>query len=179
MQIPPALSRVGPCLQLTLEGMAGATLFVLMLLTTADVTGRYFFNSPILGAVELTQLMLATVIFLALPIVGWREEHVSIDLLDSIFPRRLIWIRQLIVNVIITACLFVMTGRVWALGQRALDWGDVTEFLRIPVGYLIGLMALMLGLSALLTAVRALLYLFEGLGLIEQGGPLSKEADHD
>ncbi|MCE8029978.1 TRAP transporter small permease, partial [Halomonas daqingensis] len=40
--------RVGRVMQLTLEGVAGATLFAMMLLTTADVTGRYFFNSPIL-----------------------------------------------------------------------------------------------------------------------------------
>ncbi|MBB3329747.1 hypothetical protein BDK63_000587, partial [Halomonas campaniensis] len=32
--------RVGRVLQLTLEGVAGATLFGMMLLTTADVTGR-------------------------------------------------------------------------------------------------------------------------------------------
>ncbi|MBB3332762.1 hypothetical protein BDK63_003667, partial [Halomonas campaniensis] len=33
-------ARVGRVLQLTLEGVAGATLFGMMLLTTADVTGR-------------------------------------------------------------------------------------------------------------------------------------------
>ena len=53
-------SNVGRVMQLALEGVAGATLFALMLLTTADVVGRYFFNLPILGTVELTQQMLAT-----------------------------------------------------------------------------------------------------------------------
>ncbi|MDN3522943.1 TRAP transporter small permease [Halomonas ramblicola] len=174
MQTPTtSWSRLGRVLQLTLEGVAGATLFALMLLTTADVTGRFFFNSPILGSVELTQLMLAAVVFLSLPVVCWREEHVSVDLLDAIFPKRLVWVRQLLVNLIVTAALWVMAGRVWGLGVRAFEWGDVTEFLRIPVGYLIYLIAVMLGLSALLTLGRALGYLLEGVGMVKRGGPLS------
>lgn len=167
------VSLFGQVMQRILEGVAGATLFGMMLLTTADVTGRFIFNSPILGAVELTQLMLAAVIFLSLPVVCWREEHVSVDLLDAVFPARWIWVRQVVVNLIVTLALWVMAGRVWALGVRAFDWGDVTEFLRIPVGYLIYLMAIMLALSALLTLMRAGTYLLEGLGVLERGGPLS------
>lgn len=172
-------SRIGRAMQLGLEGVAGATLFAMMLLTTADVTGRYFFNSPILGAVELTQLMLAAVVFLSLPVVCWREEHVSVDLLDAIFPARWIWLRQVIVNLIVTAALWVMAGRVWALGVRAFEWGDVTEFLRIPTGYLIYLIAVMLAVSALLTLGRALGYLLEGVGVVARGGPLSPGGAHD
>ena len=168
-------TRVGRVLQLILEGVAGATLFGMMLLTTADVTGRYFFNSPILGAVELTQLMLAAVVFLSLPVVCWRQEHVSVDLLDAIFPARLVWVREVLVNLVVTAALWVMAQRVWALAERAFDWGDVTEFLRIPRGYLIGLISIMLALSALLTLARAVLYLLEGLKMVKQGGPLSPE----
>lgn len=170
---PTRWHHVGRGLQLVLEGVAGATLFGMMLLTTADVAGRFLFNSPILGAVELTQLMLAAVIFLSLPIVCWREEHVTVDLLDAIFPARWIWLRQVIVNLIVTLALWAMAGRVWALGVRSLDWGDVTEFLRIPTGYLIYLMAIMLALSALLTLMRAAGYLLEGVGVLERGGPLS------
>lgn len=172
-------TRVSRVLQMMLEGVAGATLFGMMLLTTADVGGRYFFNSPILGTVELTQLMLAALVFLSLPVVCWRQEHVAVDLLDAVFPARLVWIREVIVNLIVTAALWVMAQRVWALAERAFSWGDVTEFLRIPRGYLIGLIAIMLALSALLTLMRAVFYLLEGLKVIEKGGPLSKGESHD
>ena len=166
-------TRVGRVLQLTLEGVAGATLFGMMLLTTADVTGRYFFNFPIRGAVELTQLMLAALVFLSLPVVCWRQEHVSVDLLDAVFPAKLVWVREVIVNLLVTAALWVMAQRVWSLAERAFQWGDVTEILRIPRGYLVGLVAIMLALSALSTLARAVLYLLEGLKVVKQGGPLS------
>jgi TRAP-type transport system small permease protein len=174
MQTPTTrAASVGRVLQRILEGVAGATLFGMMLLTTADVTGRYFFNSPILGAVELTQLMLAALVFLSLPVVCWRQEHISVDLLDAVFPARLIWVREVLVNLLVTAALWVMAQRVWALADRAFAWGDVTEFLRIPRGYLIGLISIMLALSALLTLARAVLYLLEGCRVVRQGGPLS------
>ncbi len=169
-------ARFGRVMQLTLEGVAGATLFAMMLLTTADVTGRYFFNSPILGTVELTQLMLAALVFLSLPVVCWRQEHVSVDLLDAVFPARLVWVRELIVNLLVSVALWVMARRVWALAERAFEWGDVTEFLRIQRGYLIGLIAAMLALAALLTLARAVLYLLEGAGVLARGGPLSPAA---
>ena len=172
-------SNVGRVMQLALEGVAGATLFALMLLTTADVVGRYFFNLPILGTVELTQQMLAAVVFLSLPVACWREEHVSVDLLDAVFPTKFIWIREVIINLIVTAALWVMALRIWSLAERAFSWGDVTEFLRIPHGYLIGLIAIMLALSALLTLIRAVFYLLEGLNIIQQGGPLSVGDPHD
>jgi hypothetical protein len=73
----------------------------------------------------------------------------------------------------------VMAQRVWSLAERAFSWGDVTEFLRIPHGYLIGLIAIMLALSALLTLIRAVFYLLEGFKVIEHGGPLSKGEPHD
>ncbi|WP_299313936.1 TRAP transporter small permease [uncultured Halomonas sp.] len=169
-------TRVGRVLQLMLEGVAGATLFGMMLLTTADVTGRYFFNSPILGTVELTQLMLAALVFLSLPVVCWRQEHISVDLLDAVFPAKLVWVREVLVNLLVTAALWVMAQRVWTLAERAFQWGDVTEFLRIPRGYLIGLIAIMLALSALLTLARAVLYLLEGVKVVKRGGPLSPAA---
>ncbi|MDY7117905.1 TRAP transporter small permease, partial [Halomonas sp. SSL-5] len=156
-----------------------ATLFGMMLLTTVDVGGRYFFNAPILGTVELTQLMLAALVFLSLPVVCWRQEHVSVDLLDAVFPARLVWLREVIVNLLVTAALWMMAQRVWALAERSFSWGDVTEFLRIPYGYLIGLISIMLALSALLTLVRAVLYLLEGFKVIKRGGPLSPGGTHD
>lgn len=171
--------HVSRVLQMMLEGVAGATLFGMMLLTTADVGGRYFFNAPILGTVELTQQMLAALVFLSLPVVCWRQEHVSIDLLDAIFPVKFIWVREVLVNLIVTTALWVMAQNVWKLAERAFSWGDVTEFLRIPQGHLVGLIAVMLALSALLTLIRAVFYLLEGLNVIEKGGPLSRGELHD
>lgn len=62
--------------------------FVLMLLTTADAGGRYFFNRPITGAYEITTnyLMIAA-IFLGMA-YGYREgAHIRVTFLTGHLPR--------------------------------------------------------------------------------------------
>lgn len=176
---PMRFDRVGRGLQQGVEGLAGAVLFILMLLTTVDVTGRYFFNAPILGAVELTQLLLAVIVFLAFPTVTWREEHITVDLLDAVFPKPLVWLRQLVINAICATALLIMARRIWLLAERALGWGDATEFLRIPLGYLIAMMAIMTVIAGLLCALRALLYLLQGLNLLPRTAPSGEVPGYD
>ncbi|MCC5811099.1 MAG: TRAP transporter small permease [Ectothiorhodospiraceae bacterium] len=170
---PTWYAAIGRGLQLTLEGLAGLVLFALMLLTTADVLGRFLFNTPITGTVELTQLMLAALVFLALPVVCWREGHITVDLLDTFFPRALVWIRQLLINAFSALALWVMARRVWTLGERALDWGDTTQFLGLQVGYFVMGMSLLLFVSAVLCGLRALMYVLEGAKVVEAGGAVS------
>lgn len=171
---PSAGESIGTrVLQYTLEGAAGIALLAMMLITAVDVTGRYFFGMSIMGSVELIQLLLASVVFLAFPVVCWREEHVTIDLLDPIFPRALVWLRQAAMNALCAAALWVMAPTIWSLAERAFDWNDTTQFLEIPLGYLIALIAVMTAVSAALATLRSLLYLLEGVGIVRAGGPLS------
>lgn len=174
---PSLLFASGRGLQRALEGLAGLVLFALMLLTTADVLGRFLFNAPVTGTVELTQLMLAALVFLALPVVCWREGHIAVDLLDSVFPQFLVWIRQLLINAFSAAALWIMARRVWALGERSLDWGDTTQFLGLPVGYFVQGMSVLLFVSAVLCGLRVLTYLLEGLKVVDSGGPVSADRD--
>ena len=64
--------------------MIGATLLpVLMLLIVADVIGRYFFNAPIKGTTEISELVLLTVILLAAGYTMSVGEHVAVEALIS------------------------------------------------------------------------------------------------
>ena len=58
-------------------------LFAMMMLTFIDVGGRYVFSSPLPAAYEIISLVMPGIIFCALPFVGHREMHVTIDLLDD------------------------------------------------------------------------------------------------
>src|SRR5436309_8236212 len=65
-----------------LGAAAAILLFCLMALTTADVIGRYLFNSPLRGAFEITELMLLALIFAGLPLASRADEHVCLDFID-------------------------------------------------------------------------------------------------
>ena len=81
------MSRLEVVLQRVLGVLAAAILFAMMLLTAVDVLGRYLFNRPVNGGFEVTEIMLATLIYCGLPLVSARREHIVIDTFDPFFSR--------------------------------------------------------------------------------------------
>lgn len=83
--------KSGPFMQLVLQrilgGLAATFLLVLMLITLVDVVGRYGFNSPVNGSFEITELLLAAIIFSALPLVVAKDQNITVDLIDAFVPR--------------------------------------------------------------------------------------------
>lgn len=56
----------------------------LMVLTLADVVGRGLFGEPVRGTVELTELLVALIVFLALAHTDEMGEHVTVDLIYNV-----------------------------------------------------------------------------------------------
>lgn len=138
-----------------LGALAAVVLFALMTITCADVIGRYFFNSPIYGAFEITEMLLAALIFSGLPLVTLRNDHVTVDVLDSFIPAPLARVQHVIVCLI----SFVATAYLaWRLGVRAenmLAAGETTAQLKFKLGYLTYAMSVLMGLTALALLVLA------------------------
>lgn len=65
-----------------LETISSTILLVMMLLTFADVVGRYLFASPIFGASEMISSMLAVLIFAGLGVTNSRDDHIVVELFD-------------------------------------------------------------------------------------------------
>ena len=49
---------------------SAAVLFLMMAITAVDVAGRYVFNKPLTGGFEITELLLAALIYCGLPLVS-------------------------------------------------------------------------------------------------------------
>lgn len=126
-----------------LELVAASGLFFLMLLTCVDVGGRYLFNNSVDGAVEITQITLAIVVFAEMPVVTWRGAHILVDLLDSYVNQTVIKVLSLFSALIISTSFYVVAVRIWQLGERQLRRGVVTEYLELPAGYLVEYIAIM------------------------------------
>ncbi len=142
------------------DGTSSLTLFFLMAMTCVDVTGRYFFNAPLDGATELTQLAMGVIVFAVLPTVSFREEHVSVDLLDIWFPHRLINIRQVLLNAVAMVAMGAVSWRVWIVAERTAEYGDATEFLAIPYAPIYYFIAVMCAATTLAIALNIPRYLY-------------------
>ncbi len=142
--------------------LAAATLFVLMVLTFADVIMRSTFSSPIEAATELTRIAMAVIVFSALPVVSGRAEHIVVDLLDPLFRRA--GVERILDGLITLACgvlLFWPAMRSFDLATRARSYGDLTEYLSIPVFYITWFIAFMTLVTAVTMALRGLVILFK------------------
>ncbi len=90
-----------------LANISGVLVIVMMLLIVVDVSGRYFFNSPLLGGVEVSRVVLAWILFLSLSYGLIRGAHVRVELITSRFPPRLRFILDIMVS-ILSLVFFVM-----------------------------------------------------------------------
>ena len=133
----------------TLGVAASAILFVLMLITFADVVARYLLNFSIRGAFEITELLLLVLIFAGLPLVSHADEHVTMDFIDRILPDRIarLWVRAM--HLICAAIMFFLAWQVWIKANRIAGYADTTDVLRVPIGPFVYFMALMIGLTGL------------------------------
>jgi TRAP-type C4-dicarboxylate transport system permease small subunit len=128
----------------------------MMLLTVADVALRAVFNRPIHGTYELIELGLACAIFVALPAVFLRDEHLVVDVVDSLAPRRAVRILDLCGALASLVVLGVMFWRMVPLARDMQEFGDVTADLSIPkIVYWVPVL-LGVGASALATLVYVL-----------------------
>ena len=104
----------------------------MMLLTVADVVLRAVFNRPIHGTFELIELCLACTIFVALPAVFLRDEHLVVDVVDHLAPPAVVKLLDLLGAIASLAVLALMFWQMVPLARDMQEFGDVTADLSIP-----------------------------------------------
>ena len=129
--------------------VAAASLFAMMLLTFADVVGRKFFGNSIVGAVELTELCMLVMIFMALPLASLAGEHIVFDLLDRYLPARVLHLQMALAHAVAATIFGGAAWLVWVRSARTYSMGDVTARLEIGLGPFHRLVAVMLLITAL------------------------------
>jgi TRAP-type C4-dicarboxylate transport system permease small subunit len=137
-------------LERALGVIAGSVLFAMMMLTAVDVVGRYVFNHPVTGAFEVTEMMLAALIYCGLPLVSQRREHIVIDTFDYLMSRGVKRGLDMAAEVLCSATLFGLAWLVFGRAGRVASYGDTTNVLKLPLAPVAYLMATMLLVGAII-----------------------------
>ena len=66
--------------------LCGVIFMAMIFLGTADVTGRYVFDSPVLGAQELMQVMMGAIVMLGWAYTQKEDGHIRVELFLNMFP---------------------------------------------------------------------------------------------
>jgi TRAP-type C4-dicarboxylate transport system permease small subunit len=121
--------------------------FALMALTFTDVAARYFFDAPILGMFEIIGYTLGVVIFAAMPLVTRERRHISVALLDGLLAGRLLYVKDLLVLLGTAVMIGFTAERIWAQAQSLRAFGQVGEYLDMPVAPVVYALAALACLS--------------------------------
>ena len=112
--------------------VAGVVLVALMLMTVADVVGRYFFNSPLNGVFDLTQFSVLVMTFLSFAYCGFRGAHVVIELLYDRIPAGAQFAVRRISNAAGAILFAVIAWRAVVQSIDVRDFNETSQLLTIP-----------------------------------------------
>jgi len=132
----------------------------MMALTFVDVVMRSAADAPVEAGTELIKIAMAVIVFSVLPVVSWRNDHISVDLLDGFYSPLMARIRDALVALVCGGILFWPAERIVVLAKRAASYGDVTEYLGIPQSYIAWMIACMTFITAAVLIIRGITLLF-------------------
>ncbi len=122
-----------PPLQRIAEIVTATLMFVMMMLTFADVVGRYVFTAPIFGAAEMIQFLLAMTIFSGLCLVNARDEHITVELFEIQLDRRIPpAARRVIIQLFSVGMMAVIAYQLYQFALESERVGSKTVVLEWP-----------------------------------------------
>lgn len=112
--------------------IAGGILGLMMLLTTADVTLRYTLNSPITGALEITEYMMLSLFALGISYATLSKGHISVDILHDRLSERTQAVLDSVTGIISTGMLSIVTWQTFVQAKLKYSSGAISTALEIP-----------------------------------------------
>ena len=119
----------------------GATaLTAMMLLTVADVVGR-FFKHPIFGSVELVGFLAVIVMAAALPYTYKMDGHVGVEIVVRMLPKRIRLIIQVVTRILSFALFSIIAWQMFIYAADLKETGEVSMNLEFPVHTIVYILA--------------------------------------
>lgn len=91
----------------------GLIVVFLMVITFVDVMLRTFFDSPLSFAPELSVIALAALVYIGLPIVSAREEHITISLFENLFKGTAQRIKKTLIALLLAFLCGALSYQLW------------------------------------------------------------------
>jgi TRAP-type C4-dicarboxylate transport system permease small subunit len=103
--------------------LSSMIIFALMCLVSVDVVGRKLFNSPVQGALEVTELALPAIVYLGLSYVQAHQEHIKLELVSFRLPLIKWWGSLLSITLMLAMCTTITVK----IGQYAWESWSISD----------------------------------------------------
>jgi TRAP-type C4-dicarboxylate transport system permease small subunit len=112
--------------------IAGVVLVCIMLLTTADVILRFFFNSPITGCAEITQRLIIVAGFLGMGWCALSNMHIKVDLVVGKLPSKAQKVFSAFNYIVVAAVSFIVSTQSYKQASLVKRMHVQSQLLGIP-----------------------------------------------
>ena len=101
--------------------LSGLAIFSLMFLAVYSVTGRKFFGSPMMGYVDIIEVMMPIIAIMGVAYVQRDGTHIRMDMLVSKLSGRALWLFELISVLMILILMLALFWGSWDHFARSFD----------------------------------------------------------
>ena len=146
--------------------LGGITIFLLVLLATTNVLGRWLFSMPVDGYVDWIEQAMAFIAFLGIAYTKRQGGHIRMDILVGLLKGRMLWFVDFISTMLILMITLVLIYGSYLHFWRAFSIGDSSLDINLPTWP--AKLVVPFALSVL--ALRLILQLWAYARALKQGG---------
>ena len=136
--------------------LAVASLTAMSLLTVIDALGRYTLNRPVIGSVELVELLMVVLIFSSLPLVTFARAHIAVDIFTAHLGRGARRIQQALAQGVAFGISALLGWVTLEKANSVTEYDTITQMLSIPLGPFVWFMCVLLFLNAAVHAAQGM-----------------------
>ncbi|MEO0863841.1 MAG: TRAP transporter small permease [Pseudomonadota bacterium] len=101
--------------------LSGLAAFSLMFLAAYSVTGREFFERPLMGYVDLIEALMPLIAIMGVSYVQRDGGHIRMDIIIGAMRGRLLWLIELIMVLLILVLMIALVWGAWSHFDRSFD----------------------------------------------------------
>lgn len=137
-----------------LTAIGGVALLTMALWTVVDIITRYAFAKPIRGSIDLVESALVLVVFLALPECFYRDEQITVDVVDHVAGARTVAGLKLLGSLCTLVFLILLGCTGIQPTLDAFQFGDRKPDLPIPIFALLAVIEMAILASIVILASK-------------------------
>lgn len=113
--------------------VGSAVLGFLVLMLIYSIIGRRFFDTPLKGSFEMTELCLVAIAFTLLAYHCLNHEVMTVEVIERHFPQRFREILEVVIRFLTISMLMVLCWQLIVQGIRVQGFHQTTRVLQIPI----------------------------------------------
>ncbi|MBO4318736.1 MAG: TRAP transporter large permease subunit [Mailhella sp.] len=153
-----------------LAGLSGLAIFAIMVITSIDVLGRYFFSHPLLGSIEISEFLMLLTGFPAFIFMQDKGMHLNVDMVYQKFTDKTKAAFRVFWMTLSIPYMFILAHQIFITAADKMEFEDTTEILGLLLWPAHGFVAVCMVILGICMLLNLLSYWHEASVLKNTGG---------